>query len=62
MLYLLAERALVAAVDAAGGIVPLPDGRAVIAGPAEFDAPLGERRKRGRGSSLVKQAPMPARL
>jgi hypothetical protein len=44
--YLTAERALVAAVDAAGGAVPLPDGRTVTVGRAEFDALLGERRKR----------------
>jgi hypothetical protein len=58
--YLTAERALVAAVDAAGGAVPLPDGRTVTVGRAEFDALLGERRRRAwvivRG-----QAPMPAR-
>jgi hypothetical protein len=41
--------ALVAAVGAVGGTVPLPDGRAVIVGPAEFEALLGERRKRGLG-------------
>ena len=44
--YLAAERELVAAVDAAGGSVPLPDGRAVTVGRAEFDALLGGRRKR----------------
>ena len=44
--YLTAERELVAAVDAAGGAVPLPDGRTVSVGRAEFDALLGERRKR----------------
>jgi hypothetical protein len=38
--YLIAERALVAAVDAAGGAVPLPDGRFVTVGRAEFDAQL----------------------
>ena len=38
--YLTAERDLVAAVDAAGGAVPLPDGRAVTVGRAEFDAVL----------------------
>jgi hypothetical protein len=59
--YLLEERALVAAVDAAGGTVPLPDGRAAIVGCAELDALLGERRKRARESFIRKQAPMPAR-
>jgi hypothetical protein len=44
--YLTAERDLVAAVDAADGAVPLPDGRIVTVGRAEFDALLGERRKR----------------
>jgi hypothetical protein len=36
--YLAAERELVAAVYAAGGAVPLPDGRTVSVGRAEFDA------------------------
>jgi hypothetical protein len=58
--YLIAERALVAAVDAAGGAVPLPDGRTVTVGRAEFDALLGERRKRA-WVVIRKQAPMPAR-
>ena len=44
--YLAAERELVAAVDAAGGAVPLPDGRTVCTARAEFDALLGRRRKR----------------
>jgi hypothetical protein len=44
--YILAERDLVAALDASGGAVPLPDGRTVTVGRAEFDALLGERRKR----------------
>jgi hypothetical protein len=44
--YLTAERDLVAAVDAASDAVPLPDGRTVTVGRAEFDALLGERRKR----------------
>ena len=35
---LTAERDPVAAVEAASGAVPLPDGRAVIVGRAEFDA------------------------
>src|SRR5437763_17061125 len=42
----LAERDLVAAVDSAGGKVPLPDGRTVTVGRAEFDVLLGPRRKR----------------
>jgi hypothetical protein len=58
--YLTAERALVAAVDASGGAVPLPDGRTVTVGRAEFDAVLGERRKRV-WVIVRKQAPMPAR-
>jgi hypothetical protein len=58
--YLTAERDLVAAVDAAGGAVPLPDGRTVTVGSAEFDALLGERRKRA-WVIIRKQAPMPAR-
>jgi hypothetical protein len=58
--YLTAERNLVVAVDAAGGAVPLPDGRTVTVGRAEFDALLGERRKRA-WVIVRKQAPMPAR-
>jgi hypothetical protein len=58
--YLTAERELVAAVDAAGGAVPLPDGRTVTLGRAEFDALLGERRKRA-WVVIRKQAPMPER-
>jgi hypothetical protein len=58
--YLIAERALVAVVDAAGGAVPLPDGRTVTVGRAEFDALLGERRKRA-WVVIRKQAPMPER-
>ena len=58
--YLTAERDLVAAVDAAGGAVPLPDGRAITVGRAEFDALLGERRKRA-WVIIRKKAPMPAR-
>jgi hypothetical protein len=58
--YLTAERDLVAAVDAAGGAVPLPDGRAVTVGRAEFDTVLGGGRK--RASVIIrKQVPMPAR-
>jgi hypothetical protein len=58
--YLIAERDLVAAVDAAGGAVPLPDGRTVTVGRAEFDALLSERRKRA-WVVIRKQVPMPAR-
>jgi hypothetical protein len=58
--YLTAERDLVAAVDAAGGAVPLPDGRAITVGRAEFDALLGERRKRA-WVIVRKKAPMPVR-
>ena len=58
--YLTAERELVAAVDAAGGAVPLPDGRTVTVGRAEFDALLGERRKRA-WVVIRKRAPMPER-
>jgi hypothetical protein len=58
--YLTAERELVAAVDAAGGAVSLPDGRTVSVGRAEFDALLGERRKRVWVIIRMK-TPMPAR-
>jgi hypothetical protein len=58
--YLAAERALVAAVESAGGAVPLPDGRTVTLGRAEFDAMFGERRKRA-WVIIRRQAPMPAR-
>ena len=58
--YLTAERALVAAVDAVGCAVPLPDGRTVTVGRAEFDALLGERRRRA-WVIVRRQAPMPAR-
>jgi hypothetical protein len=58
--YLAAERDLVAAVDSAGGALPLPDGRTVIVGRAEFDALLGERRKRA-WVLVRRQVPMPAR-
>jgi hypothetical protein len=44
--YLIAERNLVEAVDAAGGKVPLPDGRTVTLGRAEFDALPSGRCKR----------------
>ena len=58
--YLAAERELVAAVDAAGGAVPLPDGRTVSVGRAEFDGLLGGRRKRA-WVMVRKNAPMPPR-
>jgi hypothetical protein len=59
-MYLAAERALVAAVEASGGTASLNDGRTVIIGRAEFDAFLGECH--GRAWVIVrKQAPMPAR-
>jgi hypothetical protein len=58
--YLTAERDLVAAVDAAGGAMLLPDGRTVTVGRAEFNALLGERRKRA-WVVIRKQVPMPAR-
>jgi hypothetical protein len=58
--YLIAERDLVAAVEAAGGAVPLPDGRIVTVGRAEFDALLGKRRKRA-WVMVRKLAPMPPR-
>jgi hypothetical protein len=41
-------------------IIALPDGRTVIVGRAEFDALLGERRKRA-WVIIRKQVPMPAR-
>jgi hypothetical protein len=43
---LAAECDFAVAVDAAGGALPLPDGRTVTVGRAEFDALLGVRRKR----------------
>ena len=58
--YLIAERQLVAAADAAGGAVPLPEGRIVTVGRAEFDSLLGERRKRA-WVIIRKKTPMPAR-
>jgi hypothetical protein len=58
--YLIAECDLVAAVEAAGGAVPLPDGRTVTVSRAEFDALMGERRRRA-WVVIRKQAPMPAR-
>ena len=58
--YLIAERDLVAAVDAADGSVPLPDGRTVTVSRAEFDALLGRQRKRAC-VIIRKKTPMPAR-
>jgi hypothetical protein len=58
--YLIAEHQLVTAADAAGGDVPLPDGRVVTVGRAEFDSLLGDRRKRA-WVIIRKKTPMPAR-
>lgn len=58
--YLAAERELVAAVDAAGGTLPLLDGRTVSVGRAEFDALLGGRCKRA-WVTIRKNASMPPR-
>ena len=55
-----AERELVAAIDAAGGAVPLPDGRTVSLGRAEFDALFGGRRWRA-WVMIRKNVPMPRR-
>jgi hypothetical protein len=56
---LAAERELVAAVEAAGGAVPLPDGRTVATGRAEFDALWSGRAKRA-WVLVRKNAPMPS--
>ena len=58
--YLTAERNLVAAVEASGGNAALPNGRPVTISRTEFDALLGERRRRA-WVIIRKQAPMPAR-
>ena len=58
--YLMAERDLVAAVDAAGGSVPLPDGRTVTVGRAEFDSILDRQRKRA-WVIIRSNAPLPWR-
>ena len=58
--YLAAERDLVAVVDSAGGALPLPDGRTVTVGRAEFDALQGERRRRA-WVVIRKKPPMPER-
>jgi hypothetical protein len=58
--YLMAERELVAAVDAAGGTVPLADGRTVTVGRAEFDNLLDRQRKRA-WVIIRRNAPMPSR-
>ena len=58
--YLMAERDLVAAVDAAGGSVPLPDGRTVTVGRAEFDSILDRQRKRA-WVIIRSNAPLPSR-
>ena len=59
-IYLDAERDLVAAIDAEGGAVQLPDGRTVSTGRAEFDALPGARRKRA-WVIIRRNAPMPPR-
>ena len=58
--YLIAERTLVAAVEAAGGKVPLPDGRTVMVGRAEFDALPTGRGKRA-WVTVRRNASMPPR-
>ena len=58
--YLMAERDLVAAVDAAGGSVALPDGRTVTVGRAEFDSILDRQRRRA-WVIIRSNACMPAR-
>ena len=58
--YLTAERDLVAAVGAAGGTVPLPDGRTVTVGRGEFDALLSGRCKRA-WVTIRRNASMPPR-
>jgi hypothetical protein len=59
--HLKAERDLVAAVEAAGGAVPLPAGRIVTLGRAEFNSVLGERRNKRAWLIIRRQAPMPPR-
>jgi hypothetical protein len=58
--YLATERALTAAVDAAGGSVLLPDGRTITTGRGEFDAVPGTQRRRA-WVIVRKNGPMPAR-
>ena len=58
--YLTAEQDLVTAVEAVGGAVPLPDGRVVSVGRAEFDAALSGRCKRAWVTIRI-NAPMPPR-
>jgi hypothetical protein len=58
--FLSAEHDLAAAVDAAGGRVPLPDGRTVSTGRAEFDAVPGRQRRRA-WVVIRKNSPMPPR-
>jgi hypothetical protein len=58
--YLIAERDLVAAVDAAGGAMPLPDGRTVTISRAEFDVLLAERRN-WAWVIIRRKTPMPPR-
>jgi hypothetical protein len=52
--YLTAERDLFAAADAASGAVPLPDGRIVTVGRAEFDSLLGERHMQKKKGQLAR--------
>jgi hypothetical protein len=58
--YQIAERTLVEAMDAPGGKVPLPDGRTVTVGRAEFDALSSGWRKRA-WVTVRRNAPMPPR-
>ncbi len=58
--YLVAEQKLAAAIDAAGGTVRLPDGRAVTTGRGEYNAALGNQRR--RAWVLIREnEPMPLR-
>ena len=58
--YLNVEGDLVAAVEAAGGTVLLPDGRTVTVGRAEFDSLLDRQRKRA-WVIIRRNSPMPSR-
>src|SRR5258708_2210924 len=58
--YLIAERTLVEAVEAPGGTVPLPDGRTVTVGRADFGALPSGRCKRA-WVTVRRNAPMPPR-
>ena len=59
-IYLAAEKDLVAAVDTLGGAVPLPDGRTVTVGSAEFDVLPSGRYKRA-WVTVRRNASMPPR-